>query len=171
VSAARSGLDIAILTVSDSRTLAQDTSGDWLVAAVAAAGHRVAERRLLPDNRYRIRAQVAQWIADDGVDVVLVTGGTGFTGRDSTPEAVQPLFDKHIDGFGELFRMLSYAEIGASSLQSRACAGLANRTFVFCLPGSTGACRTGWEQLIRPQLDATTKPCNLVALMPRLDER
>ena len=167
----RGGLDIAILTVSDSRTLDQDTSGDWLVSAVGAAGHRVAERRLLPDDRYRIRAQVAQWIAEPGVDVVLITGGTGFTGRDSTPEAVQPLFDKTIDGFGELFRMLSYAEIGASSLQSRACAGLANRTFVFCLPGSTGACRTGWEQLIRPQLDATTKPCNLVALMPRLDER
>ncbi len=166
-----SGVSIAVLTVSDSRTLAEDRSGDYLVDAIAAAGHRLTERALLRDDLYRIRAQVAQWIAEDEPQVVLITGGTGFTGRDSTPEAVLPLFDKTIDGFGELFRSLSWDEIGASSLQSRALAGLANGTFVFCLPGSTGACRTGWERLIRPQLDATTTPCNLVALMPRLRER
>jgi molybdopterin adenylyltransferase len=166
-----SGLAIALLTVSDSRSLAEDKSGDYLEQAIGAAGHRLAERMLLRDDVYRIRAQVAIWIAEDSIDVVLVTGGTGFTGRDATPEAVIPLLDKQMPGFGETFRMLSWDEIGASTIQSRALAGAANRTFVFCLPGSTGACRTAWDKLIRPQLDIDTRPCNLATLLPRLDER
>jgi molybdopterin adenylyltransferase len=166
-----SALAIAILTVSDSRALSDDSSGDYLVAAAQAAGHHVAERLLLRDDLYRIRAQVAHWIAEPAVQVVLVTGGTGFTGRDATPEAVAPLLDKEMPGFGEMFRVLSFDEIGASTIQSRAFAGLANGTFVFCLPGSSGACRTAWEKLIRPQLDGGTRPCNLVDLMPRLSER
>lgn len=166
-----SGLAIALLTVSDSRTLDEDRSGAWLADAIGAAGHTLGERLLLRDDLYRIRAQVAHWIADDAVQVVLVTGGTGFTGRDSTPEAVAPLFDKQMPGFGELFRWLSFEEIGASTIQSRALAGVANGTFVFCLPGSTGACRTAWEKLIRPQLDSDTRPCNLATLLPRLAER
>lgn len=163
-------LSICVLTVSDSRTPDNDTSGDWLVQALQADGHRLADRTLLPDNRYLLRARVSQWIADDGVDGVIVTGGTGFTGRDSTPEALLPLLDKEMAGFGELFRALSFEEIGTSSLQSRAFAGLANSTFVFCLPGSTSAVRTGWEKIIRSQLDATTRPCNLATLRPRLKE-
>jgi molybdopterin adenylyltransferase len=166
-----SALAIAILTVSDSRELSDDRSGDYLVTAVEKAGHRVAERLLLRDDLYRIRAQVAHWIADPAVQVVLVTGGTGFTGRDATPEAIAPLLDKEMPGFGEMFRVLSFDEIGASTIQSRAFAGLANGTFVFCLPGSSGACRTAWEKLIQPQLDGGTRPCNLVDLMPRLSER
>jgi molybdenum cofactor biosynthesis protein B len=156
--------------VSDSRTPDNDSSGDYLVEALTAAGHRLADRALLPDNRYQLRARVSQWIADEDVHGVLVTGGTGFTGRDSTPEAIAPLLDKEMPGFGEMFRVLSYDEIGTSTLQSRAFAGLANNTFLFCLPGSTSACRTAWEKLIRAQLDATTGPCNLVGLMPRLRE-
>src|SRR5690606_1296053 len=163
-------LAICILTVSDSRTPDNDTSGDWLAAALQAAGHRLADRALLPDNRYLLRARVSQWIADDSVDGIVVTGGTGFTGRDSTPEALRPLLDKEMPGFGELFRALSFEEIGTSSLQSRAFAGLANATFVFCLPGSTSACRTAWDKIIRSQLDATTRPCNLATLRPRLSE-
>ncbi|MCJ0825371.1 molybdenum cofactor biosynthesis protein B [Luteimonas sp. 50] len=163
-------LSLCVLTVSDSRTLAQDGSGDYLVAAVAGAGHRLHARALLPDDRYRLRALVSQWIADEGVDGILVTGGTGFTGRDSTPEALLPLLDKQMPGFGELFRALSFEEIGTSSLQSRAFAGLANGTFLFALPGSTSACRTAWERIIRTQLDARTGPCNLAALRPRLRE-
>lgn len=163
-------LDLAVLTVSDTRGPDQDTSGDYLVAALQEAGHRLAARALLPDDRYRMRAVVAAWIADPAIDGVLVTGGTGFTGRDSTPEALLPLLDKTMPGFGEMFRQVSYAEIGTSTMQSRAFAGLANATFVFCLPGSTGACRTAWEQLIHAQLDARTKPCNLVNLRPRLKE-
>lgn len=163
-------LSLCVLTVSDSRTLDNDTSGQFLVDALTEAGHRVHERRLLRDDRYAIRAQVAAWIADAAVHGVLITGGTGFTGRDSTPEAIAPLLDKQMPGFGEMFRMLSYDEIGTSTMQSRAFAGLANSTFVFCLPGSTSACRTAWEKLIRAQLDATTKPCNLAGLLPRLRE-
>lgn len=163
-------INIALLTVSDSRTSDTDTSGDYLAEAVAAAGHQLVERSLLPDNRYRIRAQVAQWIAMDDVQCVIVTGGTGFTGRDSTPEAVAPLLDKQMPGFGEMFRVLSFDEIGTSTLQSRAFAGVANGTFVFCLPGSTSACRTAWEKLLAAQFDARTRPCNLVALLPRLGE-
>ncbi len=164
-------LQLCVLTVSDSRTAAEDTSGDYLVQALEAAGHRLAGRALLPDDRYRLRAQVSQWIAEDGVDGILVTGGTGFTGRDSTPEALLPLLDKQMPGFGELFRSISFEEIGTSTLQSRAFAGLANGTFVFALPGSTSACRTAWERIIQAQLDARTRPCNLATLRPRLRER
>lgn len=163
-------LKLCVLTVSDSRTAADDSSGDYLAGALVEAGHALVDRALLPDNRYLLRATVSQWIADEGVDGILVTGGTGFTGRDSTPEAVIPLLDKQMPGFGEMFRALSFEEIGASTLQSRAFAGLANGTFVFCLPGSTSACRTGWEKLIRAQLDSRTKPCNLASLRPRLRE-
>ena len=163
-------LNLCVLTVSDSRTPANDTSGDYLVEALASAGHRLHERAILPDDRYRMRALVSRWIAEPAVDGILVTGGTGFTGRDSTPEALLPLLDKTMPGFGEIFRAISFEEIGTSSLQSRAFAGLANGTFLFCLPGSTSACRTAWEKLIRAQLDATTRPCNLAALRPRLKE-
>lgn len=162
---------IAVLTVSDSRGLAEDGSGRVLVERLVAAGHRLAGRAILPDDVYCIRAQVSAWIADPTVQAVLTTGGTGITGRDGTPEAVTPLLDKCIDGFGEVFRALSYDEIGASTIQSRALAGVANGTFVFCLPGSSGACRTGWDRLIGLQLDYRTRPCNLVELMPRLLER
>ena len=163
-------LDIALLTVSDSRTLAEDSSGDYLAGALADAGHRLADRALLPDDRYAMRALVSKWIADPGIDGIIVTGGTGFTGRDSTPEALLPLLDKEMPGFGELFRAASVEEIGTSSLQSRAFAGLANATFVFALPGSTSACRTAWEKIIVHQLDARTRPCNLVTLRARLRE-
>lgn len=164
-------LRLCVLTVSDSRTLAEDSSGDFLTDALTEAGHRLAHRALLPDDRYQLRATVSQWIADPGIDGVLVTGGTGFTGRDSTPEALLPLLDKQMPGFGELFRAVSFEEIGTSTLQSRAFAGLANATFLFCLPGSTSACRTAWDRIIRSQLDARTRPCNLASLKPRLDER
>ena len=163
-------LSLCVLTVSDSRSAAEDSSGDYLAAALTQAGHLLFERALLPDNRYLLRAAVSRWIADESVDGILVTGGTGFTGRDSTPEALLPLLDKQMPGFGEMFRALSFEEIGTSTLQSRAFAGLANGTFLFCLPGSTSACRTGWEKLIRAQLDARTRPCNLVNLRPRLRE-
>jgi molybdenum cofactor biosynthesis protein B len=163
-------LNLCVLTVSDSRSAADDSSGDYLAASLAEAGHLLAGRTLLPDNRYLLRAQVSQWIADEAVDGILVTGGTGFTGRDSTPEALLPLLDKQMPGFGEMFRALSFEEIGTATLQSRAFAGLANGTFLFCLPGSTSACRTGWEKLIRAQLDARTRPCNLANLRPRLRE-
>ncbi|WP_018231604.1 molybdenum cofactor biosynthesis protein B [Thioalkalivibrio thiocyanodenitrificans] len=164
-------IGIAILTVSDSRTEADDTSGGYLVNAVRESGHRVAEKRIVPDDIYRIRAVVSGWIADPEVNAVITTGGTGITGRDGTPEAVAPLLDKEIEGFGELFRAISFREIRTSSLQSRALAGVANATFIFCLPGSSGACQTGWEELIREQLDHRHMPCNLVMLMPRLDEK
>ncbi|MDG4549292.1 MAG: molybdenum cofactor biosynthesis protein B [Candidatus Contendobacter sp.] len=164
-------LMIAVLTVSDTRTLADDASGQTLMERLTAAGHRLVDRALVPDDVYRIRAVVSTWIADPAVQIVLITGGTGMTGRDSTPEAIRPLLDKEIVGFGELFRMLSWEEIGASTLQSRALGGLANATFIFCLPGSTGACRTGWDRILQPQLDARTRPCNLVELLPRLRER
>jgi molybdenum cofactor biosynthesis protein B len=164
-------LSLCVLTVSDTRGPDQDSSGDYLVSALREAGHALHARALLPDDRYRLRAQVSQWIADEAVDGILVTGGTGFTGRDSTPEALLPLLDKEMPGFGELFRALSFGEIGTSTLQSRAFAGLANGTFLFALPGSTSACRTAWERIIRAQLDARTKPCNLATLRPRLRER
>lgn len=162
---------IAVLTVSDSRPLAQDRSGELLIERLTAAGHRLAGRAILPDDTYRIRAQVSAWVVDGSVQVVISTGGTGLTGRDGTPEAVAPLLDKVIDGFGEVFRAISFEEIGASTIQSRAIAGVTNGTYIFCLPGSSGACRTGWDKLIAPQLDYRTRPCNLVELMPRLLER
>jgi molybdopterin adenylyltransferase len=164
-------INIAVLTVSDRRTEADDTSGGYLVNAVRESGHRVAEKCIVPDDIYRIRAVVSGWIADPEVNAVITTGGTGITGRDGTPEAVAPLLDKEIEGFGELFRSISFRQIRTSSLQSRALAGVANATFIFCLPGSSGACRTGWEELIHEQLDNRHMPCNLVMLMPRLDEK
>ena len=163
-------LSLCVLTVSDTRTPDNDTSGDWLCDALRDAGHRLHERMISRDDRYALRAIVSRWIADAAVDGVIVTGGTGFTGRDSTPEALLPLLDKQMPGFGELFRALSFEEIGTSTLQSRAFAGLANATFVFALPGSTSACRTAWEKIISAQLDARTKPCNLANLRPRLKE-
>ena len=155
-------LNIAVLTVSDTRSLATDTSGQLFVDRLTAAGHHLAERVLLKDDLYKIRAQVAHWIAEDQVQVVLITGGTGFTGRDSTPEAVTCLLDKQVDGFGELFRQISHADIGTSTIQSRALAGMANGTLVCCLPGSTNACRTAWEGILAEQLDARHRPCNFV---------
>ena len=163
-------LSLCVLTVSDTRTAQNDTSGDWLCDALREAGHRLHERAISRDDRYAMRAIVSRWIADAAVDGVIVTGGTGFTGRDSTPEALLPLLDKEMPGFGELFRAISFDEIGTSTLQSRAFAGLANATFVFALPGSTSACRTAWEKIISAQLDARTKPCNLAHLKPRLKE-
>ncbi|HRY15120.1 MAG: molybdenum cofactor biosynthesis protein B [Candidatus Competibacteraceae bacterium] len=163
-------LNIAVLTVSDTRTEGDDASGRTLVERLTAAGHQLAEKAIVPDDVYQVRAILSRWIADPAVQIVLTTGGTGMTGRDSTPEAVRPLLDKVIEGFGELFRQLSWEEIGTSTLQSRALAGLANGTFIFCLPGSTGACRTGWDRILQTQLDARTKPCNFVELLPRLRE-
>lgn len=164
-------LSIAVLTVSDTRTEATDTSGMLLAERLKSAGHTLFAQVIVPDNIYHIRAAVAPWIADDAVQVVLTTGGTGIAGRDGTPEAVAPLLDKIIEGFGEVFRMLSYQSIGASTVQSRAIAGVANGTYIFCLPGATGACAEGWDRLIGPQLDYRTRPCNLVELLPRLLER
>ncbi|MAM56142.1 MAG: molybdenum cofactor biosynthesis protein B [Salinicola sp.] len=158
-------LSIAVLTISDTRDEAGDRSGQTLVERLEAAGHRLAEKRIVPDDVYRIRAVVAGWIADDDVQVVLTTGGTGFTGRDSTPEAVAPLLDKHIEGFGELFRQLSFEEIGSSTVQSRCLGGLSNATVIFCLPGSTGACRTGWDRILEEQLDSRHRPCNFANLV------
>ncbi len=163
-------LNIAVLTVSDSRTEQDDKSGALLVSMLDKDGHRLAEKTIVPDDKYRIREVVSRWIVDESVQVVLTTGGTGVTGRDGTPEAVEPLLDKVIDGFGETFRQLSYQSIGTSTLQSRALAGVANGTYVFCLPGSSGACKDAWNGLIRMQLDYRTRPCNLVELMPRLLE-
>lgn len=164
-------LDIAVLTISDTRTEATDTSGALLTERVLAAGHRVFEKCICRDDIYAIRALVSRWVAEPRANVVLTTGGTGVTGRDGTPEAVAPLFDKTLDGFGEMFRALSYADIKTSTLQSRAVAGVANGTYVFCLPGSGGACTLAWDTLIVHQLDFRTRPCNLVELMPRLLER
>lgn len=163
-------LNIAILTVSDTRTEENDTSGQTLIQRLTEAGHRLAEKRIVPDDIYQVRAVVSQWIADSEVQVVVTTGGTGVTGRDGTPEAVSVLLDKVLDGFGETFRAISYQEIGTSTMQSRALAGVANGTYIFCLPGSSGACRTGWDRLIKDQLDYRTRPCNLAELMPRLKE-
>ena len=154
------GLNIAVLTVSDTRTADTDTSGQFLEDALLEAGHVLASRAIVVDDIYQIRARLSAWIADSTLHAILVTGGTGFSGRDSSPEAVLPLFDKTIDGFGELFRALSLQEIGSSTVQSRAIAGLANRTAVFCMPGSTGACKTAWNGVIKDQLDAEHRPCN-----------
>ncbi|AQT63535.1 molybdenum cofactor biosynthesis protein B [Serratia marcescens] len=151
---------IAILTVSDSRGAAEDTSGQYLQDAAQEAGHQVVDRAIVKDDIYQIRARVSAWIADDNVQAVLITGGTGFTARDNTPEALLPLFDREVEGFGELFRMVSYEEIGTATIQSRALAGLANRTVIFAMPGSTRACRTAWERIIEEQLDARHRPCN-----------
>jgi len=156
---------IAILTVSDTRTPDNDTSGDALVKLLTAAGHLLAERKIVKDDIYQIRAILSKWIADDSIQAVITTGGTGFSGRDSTPEAVAPLFDKTIGGFGELFRAVSYEEIGSSTIQSRALAGLANNTVIFCVPGSTGACHTAWEKIIKEQLDSRHRPCNFVGVL------
>lgn len=163
-------LNIAVLTVSDSRTEATDKSGALLVERLESAGHVLAEKRIVPDDIYRIRAAVSQWIADSSVDVVISTGGTGVTGRDGTPEAIAVLLDKEIEGFGEMFRTVSYDEIGTSSLQSRCLAGVANGTYVFCLPGSAHACATGWDRILGVQLDSRTRPCNFAELIPRLKE-
>ena len=160
---------IAVLTVSDTRTLETDTSGGYLAEAIEAAGHSLAERAIVPDDKDRIRAEVEAWIDDPGIDAVISTGGTGLTGRDVTPEAVAPLFDKVIEGFAVVFHNVSFQSVGLSTIQSRACAGVAKGTFVFCLPGSGGAVRDGWE-VIAPQLDARTRPCNLVEIIKRLDE-
>jgi molybdenum cofactor biosynthesis protein B len=162
---------IAVLTVSDTRGEAEDTSGKLLVSRLEADGHRLAEKRIVKDDIYAIRALVSGWIADPQVEAVISTGGTGLTGRDGTPEAVAPLLDKSISGFGELFRYLSYKEIGTSTIQSRAVGGVANGTFVFCLPGSSGACRTAWDEILHTQLDYRFRPCNFIELIPRLLER
>lgn len=161
-------VNIAILTVSDTRTEETDTSGRLLTERLGTAGHRLVEKAILPDNVYRIRALVSKWIADPAVETVIITGGTGLTERDHTPEAITPLLDKTIDGFGELFRSISYQEIGTSTVQSRVLAGIANATFIFCIPGSTNACRLAWDAILSPQLDSRTAPCNFVQLFPRL---
>lgn len=164
-------LNIAVLTISDSRTEETDTSGQRLIDLLERQGHELHEKKIVPDDKYAIRAEVSRWIADEDVQVVLTTGGTGVTGRDGTPEAVSVLFDKTLDGFGETFRAISYEQIKTSTIQSRAIAGVANGTYIFCMPGSMGACATAWDELIRLQLDYRTRPCNLVELMPRLREK
>lgn len=164
-------LNIAVLTISDTRNLAEDISGTGLVERIHEAGHVVLEKEIVKDDIYQIRAVVSRWIANPYINAIISTGGTGVTGRDGTPEAVIPLVDKLLDGFGEIFRMLSYQDIKTSTIQSRAIAGVANGTYIFCLPGSSSACRTAWDLLIKEQLDSRTRPCNLVQLMPRLLEK
>ena len=164
-------LNIAVLTVSDTRQLDNDVSGQTLIDGLTAAGHQLYGRQIVPDNIYQIRAVLSQWIVDSHIHVIITTGGTGVTGRDGSPEAIAPLLDKQLDGFGEVFRALSYQEIKTSTIQSRALAGVANATYIFCLPGSASACRTAWDNLIKAQLDNRTKPCNLVQLIPRLMEQ
>ena len=161
---------IAVLTVSDTRTLADDKSGDTLVARIAEAGHRLAARAIVSDDKDRIRTQVEAWTLDDAVDVVITTGGTGFTGRDVTPEALEPLFEKRMDGFSAVFHRISYDKIGTATIQSRATGGVANATFIFVLPGSPGACKDAWDGILKAQLDYRHLPCNFVEIMPRLDE-
>ena len=163
-------LNIAVLTMSDTRALSDDKSGATLVDRLTAAGHHLAARELVADDVEAIRAIVKKWIADSNVDAIITTGGTGFTGRDVTPEAIEPLFEKRMDGFSIAFHMLSHAKIGMSTIQSRATAGTAGSTFIFCLPGSPGACRDGWDGILAHQLDYRTRPCNFVEIMPRLDE-
>ncbi|MEX0615110.1 MAG: molybdenum cofactor biosynthesis protein B [Methylophaga sp.] len=164
-------VNIAVLTISDSRSETDDVSGKLLRDRLLAAGHQLADQQIVRDDVYQIRALVSKWIADPAIHVVLTTGGTGLTGRDGTPEAVKILFDKAIDGFGELFRQISYNIIKTSTIQSRAIAGVANGTFIFCLPGSSGACKTAWDDILLAQLDARHKPCNFVDLIPRLLEK
>ena len=161
-------LNISVLTVSDSRTEENDKSGDFLVDSIKSSGHNSIEKKIVVDNIYKIRESLSKWIADDCTQVIIVTGGTGFTERDSTPEAAEPLFDNKIDGFGELFRQLSYETIGTSTIQSRATAGLANDTLIFCVPGSTNACRQAWEQIICQQLDSRHKPCNFAMRLKKV---
>ncbi|MBF0287464.1 MAG: molybdenum cofactor biosynthesis protein B [SAR324 cluster bacterium] len=163
-------LHISILTISDTRTEANDTSGQTLVSRLKEAGHALIEKCIVIDDIYKIREIVSRWIANDGIDVIITTGGTGLTGRDGTPEAVLPLFDKEIEGFGELFRSISFQEIHTSTVQSRAVAGVSNGTYIFCLPGSSGACRTGWDKILKDQLDYRHRPCNFAELIPRLKE-
>ncbi len=163
-------VSIAVLTISDSRTEDNDKSGGLLVGRVERSGHRIADKKIVPDDIHQVRAQVCQWIVDSEIQVILTTGGTGVTGRDGTPEAIRPLLDKEISGFGEMFRVLSYEKIATSTLQSRAFAGVANATYIFCLPGSASACADAWDMLIEFQLDYRSRPCNLVELMPRLLE-
>jgi len=163
-------LNVAVLTVSDSRTEETDKSGKLLVDRLTAVGHHKADKVIVPDNIYKIRAVVSNWISNPDIQAIITTGGTGLTGRDSTPEAIEVLFDKAIEGFGELFRAVSYEEIQTSTIQSRTLAGVANGTYIFCLPGSSGACKTGWEKIIQAQLDYRTRPCNFVEMMPRLLE-
>ena len=163
--AVSTALNVAVLTVSDTRTRESDTSGAFLEEALVAAGHVIADRQIVIDDVYQLRAVVSQWIADPKVEVILTTGGTGFSGRDSTPEALSPFFAKTIYGFGEVFRALSLAEIGSSTVQSRALAGMANGTVIFCMPGSTGACRTAWEGILKDQLDSDHRPCNFVGVL------
>ena len=163
-------INVAVLTVSDTRTEDTDKSGRLLADQLTTAGHKLAEKIITPDDKYSIRAVLSRWIADPQVDAVLITGGTGVTGRDVTPEAVEVLFDKTIPGFGEVFRYVSLEEVQTSTIQSRALAGIANGTFIFCLPGSSNACRTAWDKILRFQLDSTYKPCNFVELIPRLHE-
>ncbi|MGI9475828.1 MAG: molybdenum cofactor biosynthesis protein B [Hyphomicrobiaceae bacterium] len=163
-------VNIAVLTVSDTRTLETDKSGDTLVAMIAEAGHALHDRAIVADDKKALQAKVSTWISDPGVDVVITTGGTGFTGRDVTPEALQPLFEKHIDGFSTVFHMISYEKIATSTIQSRACAGSANGTFIFCLPGSPGACKDAWNGILQYQLDNRHRPCNFVEIMPRMLE-
>ncbi|MCD2449465.1 molybdenum cofactor biosynthesis protein B [Methylicorpusculum oleiharenae] len=164
-------LNIAVLVVSDTRTDADDISGTALIERIRETGHIPVEKLIVPDSIYAIRSVVSRWIADEAVQVIISTGGTGVTGRDGTPEAIEPLLDKKLDGFGEIFRMISYQSIKTSTIQSRAIAGVANATYIFCLPGSSGACKTAWDDLIKDQLDFRTRPCNLVQLMPRLMEK
>ncbi|KRB49904.1 molybdenum cofactor biosynthesis protein B [Rhizobium sp. Root708] len=161
---------IAVLTVSDTRTLADDRSGDTLAQRIADAGHRLVERAIVPDDRQSIAAQVSAWTVRKDIDVVITTGGTGFTGRDVTPEALEPIFEKRMDGFSEVFHRISYDKIGTSTIQSRATAGVANATFIFVLPGSPGACKDAWDGILKNQLDYRHMPCNFVEIMPRLDE-
>ncbi|GIU20664.1 molybdenum cofactor biosynthesis protein B [Shewanella sp. MBTL60-007] len=163
-------LNIAVLTLSDTRDFDSDTSGAFLESALLEAGHKLADRQIIKDDKYQIRSVLSQWIASDDVQVIITTGGTGFTDRDNTPEAVKPLFDRDIEGFGELFRHITYTELGTSTVQSRALGGIANKTAIFCLPGSTGACKTGWNKLIKEQLDATHRPCNFVMHVKKITE-
>jgi len=164
-------INIAVLAVSDTRTLETDKSGDRLVGMITGAGHTVCDRAIVPDDEEALQAKVSSWIGDAGVDVVITTGGTGFTGRDITPESLQPLFEKHIDGFSTVFHMISYQKIETSTVQSRACAGSANGTFIFCLPGSPGACKDAWQGILQYQLDNRHRPCNFVEIMPRMLEK